>query len=57
MLLRYDLRVWAAKQQTGDFIDYVVASHPEEAAQIVHQITGIESFTLTETNPLTGEEM
>ena len=57
MLLRYDLRSWAAKQPNGELIDYVVASEVEEAANIVHQITGQESFTLSEVNPLTGEEM
>ena len=57
MLLRYDLRSWAAKQLNGDLIDYVVASGQEEAASIVHQITGLQEFTLAEVNPLTGEEM
>ena len=57
MFLRYDLRSWAAKQLNGDLIDYVVASDQEEAANIVHQITGLQEFTLAEVNPLTGEEM
>ena len=57
MFLRYDLRSWAARQETGDLIDYVVASSEEEAAGIVHQITGLERFLLSEVNPLTGEEM
>ena len=57
MLLRYDLRSWVAKQPNGELIDYVVASEAEEAATIVHQITGLESFNLSEVNPLTGEEM
>lgn len=57
MLLRYDLRVWSAKTEEGDFIDYVVASSQEEAAGIVHQITDIAKFFLAEVNPLTGEEM
>ena len=57
MLLRYDLRSWAAKELNGDLVDYVVASDEEEAANIVHQITGLQQFTLSEVNPLTGEEM
>ena len=57
MLLRYDLRSWAAKQPNGELIDYVVASEENEAATIVHQTTGLESFNLFEVNPLTGEEM
>ena len=57
MLLRYDLRSWAAKHPDGELIDYVVASETEEAANIVHQITGLEQFNLIEVNPLTGEEM
>ena len=57
MLLRYDLRSWAAKQPNGELIDYVVASEENEAATIVHQTTGLESFNLSEVNPLTGEEM
>ena len=57
MFLRYDLRSWAAKQLNGDLIDYVVASDQEEAANIVHQITDLQEFTLAEVNPLTGEEM
>ena len=57
MLLRYDLRVWAAKDQSGDFVDYVVASDIEEAASIVNQITGLTMFNMVEVNPLTGEEM
>ena len=57
MLLRYDLRSWAAKQPNGELVDYVVASEAEEAANIVHKITSLESFTLVEVNPLTGEEM
>jgi len=57
MLLRYDLRSWAAKQPNGELIDYVVASEADEAANIVHQITGLGNFNLFEVNPLTGEEM
>ena len=57
MFLRYDLRSWAAKQSNGELIDYVVASDPDEAANIVYQITDLSSFTLSEVNPLTGEEM
>ena len=57
MFLRYDLRSWAAKEPTGELIDYVVASEANEAATIVHQITGLENFNLSEVNPLTGEEM
>ena len=57
MLLRYDLRCWAAKQPNGELIDYVVASELEEAANIVNQVTGLEMFNMTEVNPLTGEEM
>ena len=57
MLLRYDLRSWAAKKPNGELIDYVVASEANEAANIVHQITDLEQFNLIEVNPLTGEEM
>ena len=57
MLLRYDLRSWAANKPNGELIDYVVASEANEAANIVHQITGLEQFNLIEVNPLTGEEM
>ena len=57
MLLRYDLRCWAAKQPNGEPIEYVVASELEEAANIVHQITGFSTFNMVEVNPLTGEEM
>lgn len=57
MLLRYDLRSWAAKQPNGELIDYVVASEAEEAATVVYQTTGLENFALVEINPLTGERM
>ena len=57
MLLRYDLSVWVAKNEDGEFLDYVVASHRDEAALLLHQTTNLERFSLTEVSPFTGEEL
>ena len=57
MLLRHDLKVWSIVDHVGAPVEYVVASDSEEAASIVYEVMGLENFSLTRVDPISGEKV